>query len=98
MKIIRQLKTSMGCEYPSCRNEADYEVVNDNGKHHVYCNDCAFKLKFAEEPFFDGKAFFKEKPKPKLNFGEKILYIPIIAIVVIIKWIIKLQDRRKRKV
>ena len=43
------------------------------------------------EPFFDGKAFFGEKPKSKfkLNFAEKILFMPILLIVLIVKWIIR---------
>jgi len=88
MRIIKVLETKMGCEHKLgedhyCETDARYELEDDKGKRNVYCNKHAFERLF---------------PKPKTNLMEKIIYMPILVIVVIIKWVIKLQDRRKRKV
>ena len=107
MRIIKVLGTKMGCEHKLgedhyCETDARYELEDDKGKRNVYCNKHAFERLFPkidlekQEPFFDGRDFFNEKPKT--NLMEKIIYMPILVIVVIIKWVIKLQDRRKRKV
>ena len=108
MKVVKILETSMGCEFKigedhHCQNEARYEVEDSRGKHYVYCKKHTIErvFKFSstvnDEPFFDGKEFFNQKSS-KINLLEKIIYMPILIIVVIVKWIIKLQDRRKRKV
>jgi len=111
MRIIKVLETKMDCEHKLgedhyCETDARYELEDDKGKHYVYCNKHAFERLFPKisqldlekkEPFFDGRDFFNPNPS-KINLLEKIIYMPILLIVVIVKWIIKLQDRRKRKV